>query len=163
MYRKRWKWRAVLLPLVAALAALGQMQSGSPGVGLQQSLPGSLPCDDRYEICVDSSGRPLTTSSSQGTQGLDTPPSGYSSAEPNYQFGNGVPLDMGPRDARRPVPGQSASSTPIRFRPEPLTEFQKFVAADTGKVLPIFGAQLFRNLRPTRPRACSSELRCGSG
>jgi hypothetical protein len=30
-----------------------------------------------------------------------------------------------------------------------LTEFQKFVAADTGKVLPIFGAQLFRDAPAT--------------
>jgi polysaccharide export outer membrane protein len=149
MYRKRWRWRAALLPLAAALAALGQTQSGSPNVGLEQGIPGSLACDDRYEICVDSSGRPLTTSSSQGTQGLETPSGGYSGAEPHYEFGNGVPIDMSSRDARRPVPGQSATSAPIRFRPEPLTEFQKFVAADTGKILPIFGAQLFRDVPAT--------------
>jgi polysaccharide export outer membrane protein len=148
-YSKRWRWHAALLPLAAALAALGQMQSGSAGASLGQSTTGSLPCDDRYEICVDSSGRPLTTGSYQGTQGMDTPLNGYSAAEPHYEFGNGIPLDMGSRDARRPVPGQSTSSTPIRFRPEPLTEFQKFVATDTGKVLPIFGAQLFRDVPAT--------------
>src|SRR5580698_5651600 len=148
-YSKRWRWHAALLPLAAALAALGQMQSGSAGASLGQSTTGSLPCDDRYEICVDSSGRPLTTGSYQGTQGMDTALNGYSSAEPHYEFGNGIPLDMGSRDARRPVPGQSTSSTPIRFRPEPLTEFQKFVATDTGKVLPIFGAQLFRDVPAT--------------
>jgi protein involved in polysaccharide export with SLBB domain len=41
------------------------------------------------------------------------------------------------------------AATPIRFRPEPLTEFQKFVAADTGRILPIFGSQLFREVPAT--------------
>jgi len=33
--------------------------------------------------------------------------------------------------------------------PEPLTEFQKFVAATTGQMLPIYGAKLFRNVPST--------------
>jgi protein involved in polysaccharide export with SLBB domain len=33
--------------------------------------------------------------------------------------------------------------------PEPLTEFQKFVAATTGQLLPIYGAKLFRNVPST--------------
>lgn len=33
--------------------------------------------------------------------------------------------------------------------PEPLTEFQKFVASNTGQVLPIFGADLFRYVPST--------------
>jgi protein involved in polysaccharide export with SLBB domain len=33
--------------------------------------------------------------------------------------------------------------------PEPLTEFQKFVASTTGQVLPIFGADLFRTVPST--------------
>jgi polysaccharide biosynthesis/export protein len=42
-----------------------------------------------------------------------------------------------------------SAASPVRFRPEPLTEFQKFVAADTGKTLPIFGAMLFRDIPAT--------------
>lgn len=38
---------------------------------------------------------------------------------------------------------------PIALLPEPLTEFQKFVASTTGEVLPIFGAELFRNVPST--------------
>ncbi|HEX3438620.1 MAG TPA: polysaccharide biosynthesis/export family protein, partial [Pseudacidobacterium sp.] len=37
----------------------------------------------------------------------------------------------------------------ISLPPEPLTEFQKFVAGTTGEVLPIFGADLFRNVPST--------------
>ena len=33
--------------------------------------------------------------------------------------------------------------------PEPLTEFQKFVGSSTGQILPIFGADLFRNVPST--------------
>jgi protein involved in polysaccharide export with SLBB domain len=33
--------------------------------------------------------------------------------------------------------------------PEPLSEFQKFVAATTGQLLPIYGAKLFRNVPST--------------
>jgi protein involved in polysaccharide export with SLBB domain len=33
--------------------------------------------------------------------------------------------------------------------PEPLTEFQKFVAATTGQLMPIYGANLFRNVPST--------------
>ena len=33
--------------------------------------------------------------------------------------------------------------------PEPLTEFQKFVASTTGQILPIYGAELFRNVPST--------------
>lgn len=34
-------------------------------------------------------------------------------------------------------------------RPQPLTEFQKYVSATTGQVLPIFGANLFQNVPST--------------
>ncbi len=34
-------------------------------------------------------------------------------------------------------------SKPVKLPPQPLTEFQKFVASTTGQVLPIFGADLF--------------------
>ncbi|HET8636210.1 MAG TPA: SLBB domain-containing protein [Acidobacteriaceae bacterium] len=37
----------------------------------------------------------------------------------------------------------------VRLPPQPLTEFQKFVAGTTGQVLPIFGANLFQNAPST--------------
>jgi protein involved in polysaccharide export with SLBB domain len=40
-------------------------------------------------------------------------------------------------------------STTIPLPPEPLTEFQKFTSSTTGMVLPIFGADLFRNVPST--------------
>jgi len=37
----------------------------------------------------------------------------------------------------------------IPVPPEPLTEFQKYIAGTTGEVLPVFGASLFRNVPST--------------
>ncbi len=48
-----------------------------------------------------------------------------------------------PNQARRAQTGFQA------VPPEPLTEYQKFVAETTGQVLPIFGAQLFRQVPTT--------------
>jgi protein involved in polysaccharide export with SLBB domain len=38
---------------------------------------------------------------------------------------------------------------PVMLPPEPLTEFQKFAASTTGRILPIFGADLFRSVPST--------------
>jgi protein involved in polysaccharide export with SLBB domain len=40
-------------------------------------------------------------------------------------------------------------TVPSLLPPEPLTEFQKFVASTTGQVLPIYGANLFRRVPST--------------
>src|ERR1700742_4578113 len=148
MFRKQWQWLVAMLPLMAGThLASGQLQSQNPGIGLDQGYSGQAsPCDERYQICVDSQGRPLNTTPAQG---VDRSSSGFSDADARYEFGNGLPLDFGPRDYRRSSSNQMPSPAPIRFAPEPLTEFQKFVASDTGKVLPIFGARLFRDVPGT--------------
>ncbi len=46
-------------------------------------------------------------------------------------------------------PTSREKSTNIPLPPEPLTEFQKFTAATTGMVLPIFGADLFQSVPST--------------
>jgi protein involved in polysaccharide export with SLBB domain len=48
------------------------------------------------------------------------------------------------------ISGQSKTKNPLQNQPpEPLTEFQKFVAATTGQLLPIYGEKLFRNVPST--------------
>ncbi len=59
-------------------------------------------------------------------------------SDPNYRDENALP-----NQARPP----SAGFQPVA--PEPLTEYQKFVAETTGQVLPIFGARLFRQVPTT--------------
>ena len=137
---------AVLLQIVVSVAALGQTQLGSSGIDLDQTTQRSGPCDPRYFMCADDQGTQSNAALYQGATGART---GLPEEDPRYDFGTGQPVDLGPRDSRRPAGAQPGSTTPIRFHPEPLTEFQKFVAADTGKVLPIFGSQLFRDVPAT--------------
>jgi protein involved in polysaccharide export with SLBB domain len=50
------------------------------------------------------------------------------------------------------ITGQQKAKNSLQFQslpPEPLTEFQKFVAATTGQLLPVYGAKLFRNVPST--------------
>jgi protein involved in polysaccharide export with SLBB domain len=50
------------------------------------------------------------------------------------------------------ISGQAKNQNSLQNRqlpPEPLSEFQKFVAATTGQLLPIYGANLFRNVPST--------------
>ncbi len=49
----------------------------------------------------------------------------------------------------KPFGNPHSSSPPVKLPPQPLTEFQKFVASTTGEVLPIFGADLFREVPST--------------
>ena len=44
---------------------------------------------------------------------------------------------------------RQAAAKPVPLPPEPLTEFQKFVASTTGQILPIYGASLFRSVPST--------------
>ena len=49
-----------------------------------------------------------------------------------------------PRNQRQDLRGEAQPTLP-----EPLTEFQKLAASSTGQVLPVFGADLFRNVPST--------------
>src|SRR6202012_2192086 len=61
------------------------------------------------------------------------------------------PSGPGTSAAENAAPGTQRNSNPqmIPLPPEPPTEFQKFVAATTGQLLPIYGANLFRNVPST--------------
>ena len=61
----------------------------------------------------------------------------------NSQSGTAENADIGGQPKTR----NSLQNQPLP--PEPLTEFQKFVAATTGQLLPIYGAKLFRNVPST--------------
>lgn len=43
----------------------------------------------------------------------------------------------------------AAGANQVPLRPEPLTEFQKFVVSTTGQLLPLYGAQLFTSVPTT--------------
>jgi protein involved in polysaccharide export with SLBB domain len=167
MIRKQLRSCLVLLQIaVAPLVSISLCQAqlgtlGNDGGNAQ----GPLPCDDRFFLCAGGQSTQMSPGASpynnQGAspynnQGASQYNAGGRSdlpeADTRYDFGNGQPLNLSPRDY--PYQPQSggpplSAASPVRFRPEPLTEFQKFVAADTGKVLPIFGGMLFRDVPAT--------------
>jgi protein involved in polysaccharide export with SLBB domain len=57
--------------------------------------------------------------------------------------------DTGQQLSRQGNVQNSAQQQQVLLPPEPLTEFQKFVASTSGQVLPIFGANLFRRVPST--------------
>jgi len=123
----------------------------------QDQSPGSAPSPNngqqQYGVvdCTD----PLLSGSAQCTQ---------ENQERNYnlqpQNENGVPglLPNGQFPANNTYRDNGSLTSQGQNRnqfwrnllpPEPLTEFQKFVASSTGQVLPVFGSNLFRNVPST--------------
>ncbi len=132
-----------VLPLFAfSLHAQDQSTGGSGNTSQQQY--GTVDCSD-----------PLLAGSSQCTQenqerdyGLQPRnQNGVPGTAPTGQFpGNGTYRDNGSLTSQTQNRNQALRNI---LPPEPLTEFQKFVASSTGQVLPIFGADLFRNVPST--------------
>ncbi|MBV8672066.1 MAG: SLBB domain-containing protein [Acidobacteriaceae bacterium] len=104
--------------------------------------------------CTDPSmaGSPLC---SQQNRQLSLPLGGQSTMPgglPTGQLPSGqIYRDSGSLTPQYPYSNYPYSNYPQRtiLPPEPLTEFQKFVASSTSQVLPIFGADLFRTVPST--------------
>jgi protein involved in polysaccharide export with SLBB domain len=130
-------WR--VLPFVFGLALSAGM------IGAQSLTPGG------DSDCIDSLTAAGDPCSVQQQSGQDLLRQSVQSASPSAAD------DM--RRLRTTTSAESESSPltqdrqpqPVKRRlpPEPLTEFQKFVAATTGQVLPILGADLFRDVPAT--------------
>lgn len=73
-------------------------------------------------------------------------PGGDTSGQDNRRNSTASPSENGDI-TRQPKTQNSLQKRPLP--PEPLTEFQKFVAATTGQLLPVYGAKLFRNVPST--------------
>jgi protein involved in polysaccharide export with SLBB domain len=89
----------------------------------------SDPTQAASAACASQLGRPSTINPSSPVSPVPEIPSFYSDRE----------------NLRQGIPGPLQRKTP----PEPLTEFQQFVASSTGQILPIFGADLFRQVPST--------------
>src|ERR1035438_564818 len=115
--------------------------------GAQDNLPGNPQNPPGNPDCSD----PLLANSSQcSAQNQNSMP--LSPTAPTLQPGqNGSqqqPFFFDYRDnenLRQPVPRQPQQN----LAPEGLTEFQKFVASTSGQVLPVYGANLFRQVPST--------------
>jgi protein involved in polysaccharide export with SLBB domain len=123
-------------------------------VSLGAQTPQNLDCSDPLLAttpeCTGQSLQGTQPQSQTGTQGTYNPfsglpgsPSANSSQYPNYNPN----LPSTYSDIEQYMRQATAQQAPTR--PEPLTEYQKFVASTTGLVLPIYGAELFRRIPST--------------
>ncbi len=137
----------LLMPLLLAAASA------------QQSTPSGYPDNSQTSTSGDCSD-PLLASSAECT-GQDQ--NSGQQLNVNPQSGAGVPrtfgaqtqnsnnnyTDTGQQTSRLGQQYGVNSQQQMLLPPEPLTEFQKFIASTTNQVLPIFGANLFRRVPST--------------
>ncbi len=113
--------------------------------GAQDNLPGTPQNPSSTPDCSD----PLLANSSQCTSQNQNPIS-LSPGNPSTQNGGQAPLNFNYTDnenlTRQPA-NRNQQQPPLP--PEPLTEFQKFVASTSGQLLPIYGESLFRQVPST--------------
>ena len=137
----------------------------SPLATAQNVPSGEYPSNTQGTQGVDCSD-PLLANSAE-CQSLTPNGTGSQSEQPTGQGGvsvapQGVPsssipqpnmnrpqtyTDLGTEDYYERLYGTLRNQRPLP--PQPLTDFQKFVAGTTGEVLPIFGASLFQNAPST--------------
>lgn len=141
---------AALMFLLCSLLSVGyaQFSPDNTGSGGGTSLYGSGLNGNNLD-CTD----PLMATSSQclnlgqsnsNSLGVQETGSGLngSSGLPTSRQRNYSDTEQLSQPASAPQPG-----TPLA--PEPLTEFQKFIASTTGQILPVYGADLFRRVPST--------------
>ena len=140
----------LFLPLFLVFSSLTfAQQTQSPyGGESQQSVDCNDPANAGQPFCQGNSGQDngYPQSSSQinqpyprAAQTLGTGSANPTGSATTYQDNGGANRNA----AGRLAPGAIASP------PEPLTEFQKFVASTTEQVLPVFGYDLFRGVPST--------------
>ena len=132
--------------IAIALSAAAQDTSGG-----SQNSSGSIDCSDpllaNSSQCTGAgqNQNPFSPAGPNGTSGSRFP--SFPAGQPSPQQG----LNFNYTDIENPARQNAAraSSALTNLPPEPLTEFQKFVASTTGQVLPIYGANLFRQVPST--------------
>ena len=140
--------RSALLFLLLSGGTLlhGQSQNPYPdstqNPGVNQYNPSPLDCSDPTQAL-----QPGCTDQNQPGTSLQNP-QGRAPQLPRYSPQGGPPASNYSDIEQLSRQGMTAIPQPP-LPPEPLTEFQKFVASSTGQVLPIFGANLFRRVPST--------------
>jgi protein involved in polysaccharide export with SLBB domain len=122
-----------LLFLVASPAIYSQSSSGTDASDTQQSSSGN--CSDSLSVSGEDCTQSQTSSKTSDTGSVRSNAATSSSAAESTTLS-----------------GQTKSKTQLQeqlLTPEAPTEFQKFVAATTGQLLPIYGAKLFQNTPST--------------
>jgi protein involved in polysaccharide export with SLBB domain len=144
------------LRLVRHFGFLLLLSAMAATMGAQQQSQSSYPDGSQNSTTVDCSDPALASSSQCSGQNQ-----GQNSSLINPQTPMGLPGTYGTQPqgqnqnysdtepSSRGANGQNQMQQPQPLRPEPLTEFQKFVASTTNQVLPVFGADLFRRVPST--------------
>lgn len=137
-----------LLLLVSSLATTVLAQQ-------QELYPSSYPASQQNSNTPDCTnpaiaGSPLCTSQNQGLTNSQTNFQ-MSSIQPGQFGASGQSLNSNQSETQQSSRQENSQSQVQRapLPPEPLTEFQKFVASTTNQILPIFGADLFHRVPST--------------
>src|ERR1700734_2252658 len=131
-------FRRSALFLFAATLATAVSAQNSDGVDCSDPLLATTyACSNQSQPSSQLPGQP-------GMPGGTSLPAMNTPGNGNNQPGN---LPTNYSDIEQLTRQAGAPSTPLP--PEPLTEFQKFVASTTGLVLPVYGADLFRRVPST--------------
>ncbi|HSY35018.1 MAG TPA: SLBB domain-containing protein [Acidobacteriaceae bacterium] len=141
----------VLTPLLVATATAQQQPSTPSGYPSGSQTSTNPDCSDPL---LASSADCMGQDQGNGQQMNGIPQSGASvpggfGAQTQNQNQNNNYTDTGQQNARQGQQNGANSQQQILLPPEPLTEFQKFIASTTSQVLPIFGANLFRRVPST--------------
>ena len=146
--------------LALSLAGALRAQNASSPDCSDPLLAGTYECSSQEQL----GDQPQTQSVPQaGYNPVPGEPSANSSTNPNYpgysnypgalsypgypnnQYSGNLPSNYSDLEQYWRQTGQQ----PQPLQPEPLTEFQRFVASTTGLILPIYGADLFRRIPST--------------
>jgi protein involved in polysaccharide export with SLBB domain len=136
----------LLMPLVVSAAGAQQQQSPSGYPDGSQSGT-STDCSDPLQAssaaCTGQDQRNFDQQLNGNSQSGAGVPRSFGAQSQNNNY-----TDTGTQSSRQ---GQQngTNSQLMTLPPEPLTEFQKFIASTTSQVLPIFGANLFRRVPST--------------
>jgi protein involved in polysaccharide export with SLBB domain len=140
----------LVMPLLVAAASAQQQQSTPSGYPSSQQTSTNPDCSDPMLAssadCMgqdQGNGQQLNGNSQSGASVPGTFGAQTQNSNNNY-------TDTGQQNSRQGQQnGLSSSQQLMLLPPEPLTEFQKFIASTTSQVLPIFGANLFRRVPST--------------
>jgi protein involved in polysaccharide export with SLBB domain len=139
-----------LLLLLCAWFTMPRAQGQSPTTvpDLTQNPNNNIDCTDPLlaSAAACTGQTPLNSGSfGSGLQSSPTPIPDTGAQTPNPEDNTSTTLD----EFGRPITNQRTQTQQRPLPPEPLTEFQQFIASTTGQVLPVFGADLFRRVPST--------------
>jgi len=139
-----WEFRRIwYFVLVSSLATALSAQTPSQSSDSQNS-PG--------QDCSDPLMASTPECSGQNQQGIGTLPGQQTQFPQSGNYGGqtrnpGNELSTTDQTSRQAA--QREQEQQLQLPPEPLTEFQKFIASTTGQILPVYGADLFRRVPST--------------